>query len=69
MDLRINETFQVPIYRGCSPIASGQAESAPVRLGNRPYRGAKVDSLLYHDLLDCDPSLQTNSLRYLWQIA
>ena len=25
--------------------------------------------LLYHDLLDCDLSLQTNSSRYLWQLA
>ena len=29
----------------------------------------KVDSFSYHDLLDCDLNLQTNSLRYLWQIA
>ena len=32
----------------------------------------KVDSLLYHDLLDCDPTPQTNpdrSGRYLWQIT
>ena len=29
----------------------------------------KVDNLLYHDLLDCDPTPQTNSSRYLWQIT
>ena len=29
----------------------------------------KVDSLLYHNLLDCDPNPQTNSLHYIWQIA
>ena len=29
----------------------------------------KIGSLLYHNLLDCDPNLQTNSLRYIWQIA
>ena len=29
----------------------------------------RKSALLYHDLLDCDLSLQTNSSRYLWQIA
>ena len=29
----------------------------------------KGDSRLYHNLLDCDPSPQTYSLPYMWQIA
>ena len=52
-----------------SRLVEDADESAPVRLGNRPYRGTKVDSLLYHDLLDCDSKPQTNSLRYLCQIT
>ena len=55
VDLRINETLQI----GCSPVASEQAESAPVRLetastGGRkptplPYQGGKLGNRTYPD--------------------
>ena len=61
---RDNLQFVQPVWFGTS-----NAKMAPSRESKTWICLSKPNSLLYHDLLDCDTSLQTNSSRYICQIA